>query len=468
MAKKSYQTQAKISGIEITDDTISGRGGLFFFLKFVEGIGFYQLVERRFAFLKGSGKGLNLRRFLKQILAHFVDGTDPAMVGFDRRKQDSAYAALLEVQPDELASSHQMKRFFRKLQWIGNSVYRWILGRLFLWRLHLEQPERIILFADSKVFDNDDAQKREGVEPTYRKVKGYHPLHIIWKGYVVDAIFRPGSQHSNHGDDFIKAIRRLVRLIRKGYRDVPIIVVTDSAFLDQDHFDCFEKELGIFYVCVGKLYEDIKTYVGSCAPETFSEWSNGHQLWTYLEFGNRLKSWSRFRRCIFTSPKTEENGQLIFEFARKEEVIYTNIGLDEKQTARLVEAKGKSYLRPEGIIQLCHQRGKDELTHRALAEFATKEQFPFLSFGMNRAYYYLLVLSFFLYEAYKRDLPGGIVGESCYPNTFRRVLIDFAVKIVRKAGRTILKIPRTIWNKLQIHRLWEWIGGLEPLPCARG
>lgn len=466
MAKKTYQKQAKISAIDVTDETISGRGGLFFFLKFVERIGFYPLVEKRLAFFKGSGKGLKLAAFLKQVVAHFVDGTDLAMLAFDRRKQDPAYAALLEQRPDELACSHQMKRFFRKLEGIGNKVYRRILGRLFLWRLRAERPEVILLFADSKVFDNHHANKREGVEPTYRKVRGYHPLHLIWNGYVVDAIFRSGSKHSNHGDDFMEAVSRLVRLIRQGYKAVPIVLVTDSAFLDQDHFRYFEQELGIFYVCVGKLYGEIKNYVGSCGPEHFSECSNGRQVWRYLEFGNCLKSWTRFRRCIFTSPKTEEDGQLMFEFARNDQVIYTNIGMDPEQTARLVAAGGEHYLRSETIIQLSHQRGKDELTHRALAEFATKEQFPFLSFGMNRAYYYLLLFSFFLYQAYKRDLPEGTVADSCYPNTFRRVLIDFAVKIVRKGRQVILKVTRTVWEALPIERIWEWLRQIVPMPYA--
>ena len=468
MAKKLYSAQGKISAVDITNDTISGRGGLFFFLRFVESIGFYNLIEKRFGFLNRSGKGLRLREFVKQILAYFVDGSDMGMVSFDRRKNDPAYAALLETSPGRLASSHQMKRFFQKLMVLTNPVYRRLLLYLFMWRLKVEKPNVIVLFADSKVFDNNDAQKREGVEPTYRDKRGYHPLHIIWNSYIVDAIFRSGSKHSNHGEDFVKVMRRLVRHIRKKYsQEVPIIVTSDSAFLDQDTFKVFEEELGIFYICVGKLYSDIKDYVKAHNLKDFSRLSNNRQTWCYVEFGNRLKSWSKFRRCIFTRLETEEDGQMLFDFAKSDQVIYTNIGLDKELTNKLIEAGGETYVQAETIIQMSHHRGKDELTHRALSEFATKEQFPFKRMAMNRAYYYFLVISHFLYEAYKQDMPEGIVSPCCYPDTFRRTVIDFAVKMVRRGRRIILKVTQAIWESLRIRELWQWLGQLEPVLCLR-
>jgi hypothetical protein len=42
------------------------------------------------------------------------------------------------------------------------------------------------------VMDNDDALKREGVDPTYKKVKGFQPLQMYWGRYLIDAIFRNG------------------------------------------------------------------------------------------------------------------------------------------------------------------------------------------------------------------------------------------------------------------------------------
>jgi hypothetical protein len=56
-----------------------------------------------------SSKGLQLQQFLKQMLAYFIDGTDMSLSSFDRKKKDHGYAALLENQKSDMASSHQIK-----------------------------------------------------------------------------------------------------------------------------------------------------------------------------------------------------------------------------------------------------------------------------------------------------------------------------------------------------------------------
>lgn len=59
-------------------------------------------------------------------------------------------------------------------------------------------------------------------------------MEISWGPYVIDAIFRSGSVHGNYGRDVIDTLSRLVRTIRKKYQDVPIIVQSDSGFMDYE------------------------------------------------------------------------------------------------------------------------------------------------------------------------------------------------------------------------------------------
>lgn len=87
--------------------------------------------------------------------------------------------------------------------------------------------------------------------------------------------------------------------------------------------------------------------------------------------------------------------------------------------------------------------------------FATKEQLPFKSFGMNRAYYFLLVITHFIFEAYKQDVTHDVVPIMVYPNTFRRKLIDFAAKITSRSRYIILNVTRTIHETINIIDLWE-------------
>ena len=93
-----------------------------------------------------------------------------SIASFDKYKQDAGYTALLENKAEEMASSHQIKRFFRKLMnnKITNAIYLKILHELFIWQLTIEKPSIIILGADTMVLNNNDALKREGVEPTYK------------------------------------------------------------------------------------------------------------------------------------------------------------------------------------------------------------------------------------------------------------------------------------------------------------
>jgi hypothetical protein len=457
MAEQTSKNQPRINKIATTDDLISGRGGLTLFMRYVEQTQFYSLIENILGHIKTSKKGLSLFQFVKQMIAFIIDGTYMSIASFDKYKQDPGYSAILENKLDQMASSHQIKRFFHKLMdnKISNAIYRKIVHELFIWRLTIEKPSIIILGADTMVLNNDDAQKREGVEPTYKKKKGYQPLHISWGCYLIDVLFRSGSKHSNHGTDFMDCVTDIVTLIRKRYNaDVPIILVADSGFFDQKNFEYFEEKLGIFYIITGKMYEDIKQYLNHIKFDVYKKFNNnGH--WSYVEFGNKLKSWNKFRRAIFTTLETDDNGQFCLEFVKTDMLLYTNIGMDDKMTKQLIDAGGEQLLSADSIIANAHQRGKDELIHRSIKELAEKEQLPFAKMEMNRGYYYLLVFAHILFESYKRDVTCDILPITSYPNTFRRQVIDFAAKVVSHSGQIILKVTTSIYNRLNILELWE-------------
>ena len=455
MRKKEDKNQTKINKIEITNDTISGRGGLILLIHYVENTKLFSLINRYFGHIKLSKKGLTLNQFVKQIIVFFMDGTDMSITGFDRKKNDESYTSVLENTQEEMASSHQIKRFFGKFSIVYNITFRKILAVLFIWRLLIEKPEYIILQIDTMVLDNDDTHKREGCEPTYKRKKGFQPLHITWGPYIIDALFRSGSKHSNHGNDVIESVKRIVKLIRKYYKDVPIILNMDSGFMADENFTYFEEKLRIHYVSTGKLYKDIKNYAKKLTPELYSDYKKGKILWKFVEFGNKLKSWTKMRRCIYTTMNTDDKGQMVFEFMRPDNIIYTNLGNDKYLDKRLIEAGGKEYLSPEGIIELSHQRGKDELIHRSLKELATKEQLPFKKMYMNRAYYYFMVLSHFLFESYKRDVLKDVVSIVSYPNTIRRRFIDFAVKVTKHSGYHIMNVTQAVFDNLKIEKIWE-------------
>src|SRR5437660_20976 len=91
------------------------------------------------------------------------------------------------------------------------------------------------------------------------------------------------------------------------------------------------------------------------------------------------------------------------------------------------------------LIYHHHQRGADELPHRGLKEFGS-EQLPFQRFAANQAYYYLMVVSFFLFESFKEDNLQDILPLSSYATTLRRKL-DSAVQMVTSLASRVLAEP---------------------------
>ena len=448
---------SKITKIGITNDKISARGGVSLYIRYIQNIKLFGLMTATFtAFLVINSKGLQLQQFLKQMFAYFIDGTDMSISSFDRKKKDTGYSALLENQTSDMASSHQIKRFFIKFILIKDGLFNKIIHELFIWRLLIENPKIIILGIDTMVMDNDDSKKKEGNEPTYKKKKGFQPLHICWGPFLIDVLFRKGSAHSNHGTDYTDRVKAVVELIRKRYsQEVPIIICADSGFADQKAFDCFDEELHIHYITTSRMYKDVRSYAELVKAEAYQEFTNGKIVWRYFEFANKRASWNKFRRSIFTTLSCDEQGQYLMGLDKMDTLIYTNIGNNKIADERLRAAGGAHYFEASSIIQLSHKRGADELIHRSIKELATKEQLPFKKFEMNRAYYFLLVISHFIFEAYKRDITADVIPINVYPDTFRRRLIDFASKITSGGRNIILNVTREIYETYNIEKLWK-------------
>ncbi len=445
----------KVCGIEATDETLSSRGGLVLFAKYLESLCIAQLLAGRFSRLRKSAKGAQLGELFKQVLCFFADGTDFSMTRFDELQKDEGYAGVIESRSEKLVSSHTAKRFFKAFGLVCTPVFRAILRRLFIWRLKTERPEVIEITIDSMVMDNDDALKRHGVQPTYKKVKGFQPLHAIWNGLIVDAVFRGGKKNGNAGNTVALMARELVRLIRKEYDERAVIVFRlDAGFFDQDNFKVFD-ELGVGFVCSGKMYEDVKTAVAAIPAKQWQDFRAEKQTWQYAEWSYQAGSWKKAYRAIYTRLVDDETGQGVLEFARPDNVIVTN--LQEKSAAlkHCSKAQVRELSCAATIIASHHQRGADELPHRGIKDFGT-QQLPFKRFAPNAAYYYLMVVGYFLFCCFKRDVVAETHPElaQAYATTVRRKLIDVAVKVIRRGRQIFLKVARAAFHTLMLDKLW--------------
>ena len=144
---------------------------------------------------------------------------------------------------------------------------------------------------------------------------------------------------------------------------------------------------------------------------------------------------------------------------------YVGSAVARRASQRLLDVQGEpidaqlraigeeQWLDAETILARYHDRGTDELTNRALKTFG-HEQLPFKRFAANAAWYYLMCVSHSLFESFKEDVTAPVIPVTVYADTFRRQLIDTAGKIVRHAGKLIMKVPRATFERLQFDRLF--------------
>ena len=426
--------------------------------------GILGILANLFGFLRKSAKGLDIWQIFQQLLCFFFDGSSFHLTRFDELKRDAGYAAALETTPNKLASSHQIKRFFKSCGICCWALFRLVLLRLFFWRLKRDLPQVIVICLDTMVMDNDEAEKRQGCRPTYKKVKGFHPLHFIWNGFIINALFRRGNANNNTGKQVIAELRRVVEGIRANYsRDVTIIVRLDAGFFDKDFFAACD-DLGIGFVATGKLYDFVKKQVEGQPAAQWAQYQHKKQVWDYLEFGYRCDSWSKFYRAFYTVPRADASGQIQFDFARPENIILTNLGVNPKALMHLSTAEREHWCLPKTIIACHHQRGADELPHRALKDFAT-ESLPFERFHPNASFYYVMLIAFFMYEAFKRDVLKDVLPIESYPTTVRRLAVDFAAKVTYESRQFILKVTQAVRDRLKLDLLWQRCQNPIPIRC---
>jgi len=355
--KKSKQKntyEIRIDSIEKTSDTLSDRAGLALFTRYLSKIGIYPKLTKYFGSMRKSKKGIPIENTFKQLFCFFTDGTSLHLTHFDDLLRDRGYTETIENGVRAMMSSHSAKRFFKSFSPVRLWQFRKLLQDLFIWRLRKEKPDIVILGIDTMVMDNDSAKIRQGVSPTYKRVKGFQPLQVYWNGYLIDAVFRGGKNHSNHSDTVIESLTHIIKRIRKEYRkDVPILVLADAGFFDEDNFEALEK-LNVAYICGGRVYDDIKALIESIGE--FNSYIGKENIWEFVDFIDKRNKWGKGRRAIYLKPFVNDEGETVLPNVSEdnERIIYTNLGIDEELDELFIKAEKEKYFKAEKIIESYH------------------------------------------------------------------------------------------------------------------
>lgn len=457
MSKTHFDTKS----IEATSDRLTGRAGIAGFSQYIAAMGLPSQLAEVFPNLKKSMKGLDPHDFFGSTLCWLMNGESRHISSFDDLKKDDTSAALFNVK--EIPSSDAVKRMFKKFSHSHEHKFRGVLSGLFLRKLLAVRPKVVILGVDSMVMDNNDANCRMGVSPTYKKCKGFHPLQMTCMGMIVDAIFRAGSRSTHEFKETYKMIKRMVKMVREslGY-DIAIIIRMDAGYCDEKLIRCLDEELKVGFQIGGKLYKNFKADIETISEETWSEYTSGERSWKYIEMGYKCASWKKFYRAVLTQVDSRKDGTLFLEFARPTSLIITNIGKSPDIFAPSAHEHVQKYFNTEAQIELYQGRGAEELCHRGLKDFGF-EQLPFKQFGANLAMYHCMLIGFATFELFKSEVLDGIVKVTSYATTVRRQFIDFAAKVTTSGNKLFLKLRHHTLARLRFRKVWGRCFNAPPL-----
>ena len=425
----------KIKEIGITSNVLTSRGGLAPFANFLNGTGVCDELAKILADLRKSKKGIKLKEAFFQVLLFLADGTDSTLETFDRLQKNKAWNKLHGCK--KALGTAALKRLLHKAYTINIDDLRPLIRKIFLSALKAKNPSKVILFLDSSVYDNDGAKCRGGVQWTYKKKAGYHPINLIWDGIYVDTYFQAGSCSTNHNGIAIEMLKEITPMIRKVMgEEAQIIVRMDGGFYDQKIFAACD-ELNINFVCAGKKYSDHQDMAHRNLNDFDGTYRKRDCSWKYISFQERRATWPEEMnyRALFLRP-TEENGEALLGLDSR--IILTNLTEDDCSDTQLIDYD--------------HSRGADELTHRAAKDFAS-ERMPCLDFHSNQLWYTIGIIGFNLLQIFKRIIAG--LSWNCYPSTVRRKLFDLAGKIVYKGRSFTLKISQWKMRELNFDEIWQ-------------
>ena len=86
MNKNECKSKCKIDKIGVTDDTLTGRGGMALFVKYLNSVEIYPILQSLFGDIRRNNKGLAVWNIFKQIFCWFYDGTSRHLNYFDQLK----------------------------------------------------------------------------------------------------------------------------------------------------------------------------------------------------------------------------------------------------------------------------------------------------------------------------------------------------------------------------------------------
>jgi len=293
--------------VNFNGGSISSDSGVVMLREFIDELDIIKKIaemlpdDRHPAYIEHTTEQLLSQRVL-QIIAGYEDGND-----CDALRHDPAFRTACGKLPETdgpLASQPTMFRFEHRID--AKTLIR--LGRLqvdFFIHSYQKAPETIVLDFDDTEDKTHGSQQLSMFNGYYGSVC-YQPMHVYEgeSGKLVATILRPGKRPT--GKEIAKMIRRIVRLIKKAWPEVNIIIRGDSHYGCPEVFDVCE-EFNMQFVLglsSNSILQQSVAYIKKQAEELFDRNPRAFKL--YHEFEYQAATWSKPQRVIAKVEYTEK------------------------------------------------------------------------------------------------------------------------------------------------------------------
>jgi hypothetical protein len=87
--QRGEKSKSRISKVEVTRETLTSRGGMALFTRYIDKVGIIDLLASTFGYMGKSRKGAPVPDIFKQVLCFFYDGTSRHVAYFDDLRADA-------------------------------------------------------------------------------------------------------------------------------------------------------------------------------------------------------------------------------------------------------------------------------------------------------------------------------------------------------------------------------------------
>jgi len=404
--------------LEMTKEKLTAHGGLALMAEFNHGIGLRELVDRYLP-VPGSNRGLNPSVIVDSVVL-MLQGGGRSLEDLRELKNEDGLMKLIDREeiPEPDTAGDWLRRMgepkvgqqgLKGLDWVRDKINERILKRDGIQEYTLDPDATEII-----------GEKADALF-TYNKNKGYMPtLGFLYETPVcIYDEFREGNVPPAYGQKefYLECKRRMpVGKRIRNYR-------ADSASYQADLFNQLEED-GVRYGITADQDKAVKKVIGLIDQKDWKEPvpGCGHQLAETVHCMNETKKAFRLvvKREVRRQGELFEKGGQYFYHG-----VATNWLEEEKDTGE--------------VLKWHNQRGQAENFNKELKIGFGMERMPCGQTHANAVFFRIGVLAYNLFIGFKRlSCPESWVKQTIA--TFRWKMMQVAGRIVRHAGKTVLKL----------------------------